>query len=181
MSCTIQITSFLIYLYPYPTSISNEFTSSFIYLHPSQTSYSTDCCINFPLIVINTFQVEKDTVLPIRWLSPEAVLFGKFTIETDIYSYGVLLWEVFTFSLQPYYGYTNKEVLEFIAKVKLKLTNLIRKSSFRLFFLFALIDLASRIFHLGNSSSQAWLLPKLCLSHHEEMLVKRSWNATALR
>jgi hypothetical protein len=45
------------------------------------------------------------------------VLYGKFAIESDIYSYGVLLWEVFTFSMQPYYGYTNKEVLEFIAKV----------------------------------------------------------------
>ena len=56
-------------------------------------------------------------MLPIRWLSPEAVLFGKFTVQSDIYSYGVLLWEVFTFSMQPYYGYTNKEVLEFIAKV----------------------------------------------------------------
>ncbi|CAB3991422.1 Muscle, skeletal receptor tyrosine kinase, partial [Paramuricea clavata] len=64
----------------------------------------------------NYYKIEKDTVLPIRWLSPEAVLYGKFTIESDIYSYGVLLWEVFTFSMQPYYGYTNKEVLEFIAK-----------------------------------------------------------------
>ena len=45
------------------------------------------------------------------------MLYGKFAIESDIYSYGVLLWEVFTFSMQPYYGYTNKEVLEFIAKV----------------------------------------------------------------
>ncbi|XP_028405096.1 insulin-like growth factor 1 receptor [Dendronephthya gigantea] len=64
----------------------------------------------------NYYKIEKETVLPIRWLSPEAVLFGKFTIESDTYSYGVLLWEVFTFSKQPYYGYTNKEVLEFIAK-----------------------------------------------------------------
>lgn len=71
-------------------------------------------CHNF---VQSSLQIERETVLPIRWLSPEAVMFGKFTVESDVYSYGVLLWEIFTFSMQPYYGYTNKEVLEFIAKV----------------------------------------------------------------
>ncbi|CAB4006603.1 high affinity nerve growth factor receptor-like isoform X1 [Paramuricea clavata] len=62
------------------------------------------------------YQIGRDTFLPVRWLSPEAILFGRYTVETDVYSYGVLLWEVFTFSMQPYYGYTNKEVLKLITK-----------------------------------------------------------------
>ena len=63
--------------------------------------------------------MEGQAVLPIRWMPPEALLLGKFTAESDIYSFGVLLWEIYTLALQPYYGYTNEEVVEFIKKVGL--------------------------------------------------------------
>ena len=59
----------------------------------------------------------QETMLPIRWLAPEAFLYGKFTVKSDVYAFAVCLWEVYTFGLQPYYGYTNKEVIEFIKKV----------------------------------------------------------------
>lgn len=58
-----------------------------------------------------------ESLLPIRWLSPEAFMYGKFTIKSDVYAYGVCLWEIYTFGLQPYYGYANKEVIQFIKKV----------------------------------------------------------------
>ena len=61
--------------------------------------------------------MSKETLLPIRWLAPEAFLYGKFSLKSDTYAYGVVLWEIFTFGLQPYYGYTNKEVMDFIQKV----------------------------------------------------------------
>ena len=56
-------------------------------------------------------------MLPIRWMPPEALIYGKFTVESDVYSYGVLLWEMFTYAMQPFYGYSNDEVVKFIRKV----------------------------------------------------------------
>ena len=56
-------------------------------------------------------------MLPIRWMSPESILYGKFTVASDVYSFGVVMWEIFSFALQPFYGYGNEEVIEFIKKV----------------------------------------------------------------
>lgn len=41
-------------------------------------------------------------------------MYGRFTLESDIWSYGVVLWEIYSFGKQPYYGHTNDQVLKLI-------------------------------------------------------------------
>ena len=36
---------------------------------------------------------------------------SRYTVESDAWAFGVLLWEIFAFALQPYYGLTNEQVL----------------------------------------------------------------------
>ena len=49
-------------------------------------------------------------MLPVRWMSPESVKYGRFTTESDVWAYGVVLWEIFSYGKQPYYGHSNEEV-----------------------------------------------------------------------
>ncbi|CAF0989754.1 unnamed protein product [Rotaria magnacalcarata] len=53
-------------------------------------------------------------LLPIRWMSIESIFSGIYSEMSDVWSFGVLLWEMFSYGIQPYYGYTNPEVIEMI-------------------------------------------------------------------
>lgn len=57
--------------------------------------------------------IEKDA-LPIRWMPLEAILYGRFTTASDVWSFGVLMWEVFTYALQPYYGLSHEQVIGYL-------------------------------------------------------------------
>lgn len=49
-------------------------------------------------------------MLPIRWMPYESIIYRTFTMESDVWSFGVVLWEIFSFGKQPWYELTNHEV-----------------------------------------------------------------------
>ena len=100
--------------------------------------------------------MSKETKLPIRWLAPETLLYGTFTIKSDVYAYGVLLWEIFTFGLQPYYGYANKEVMDFIEEVLFELNLLRRQSLLWPFWLLSRIEWRRFKLQITISYSHQW-------------------------
>lgn len=54
----------------------------------------------------------KSTPVPLRWLAPETIRHNKVSVYSDIWSFGVLLWEIFSFGAQPYSDLTNAAVVE---------------------------------------------------------------------
>lgn len=53
---------------------------------------------------------------PVRWSPPEVLLYSKFSSKSDVWSFGVLMWEVFTFGKMPYERFSNSEIVEQIIK-----------------------------------------------------------------
>jgi len=62
------------------------------------------------------YRVRGQAILPVRWMSPEAVVYGKFSTAGDVWSFGVVMWEVFSFAMQPYFGPSNEEVTKAIRR-----------------------------------------------------------------
>lgn len=62
------------------------------------------------------YTARQGAKFPIKWTAPEAAMYGKFSIKSDVWSYGILLYELVTHGSIPYAGMQNKEVIEQIQR-----------------------------------------------------------------
>ncbi|KAI8428823.1 hypothetical protein MSG28_007482 [Choristoneura fumiferana] len=60
------------------------------------------------------YKGDEHDAIPVRWMPLESILYNKYTLESDVWAYGVCLWEIFSFALQPYFGMTHEEVVRFL-------------------------------------------------------------------
>ncbi len=58
----------------------------------------------------------KGGKIPVRWTAPEAISHTKFTCSSDVWSYGVVAWEVMSFGERPYWNWSNTDVIKAIEK-----------------------------------------------------------------
>uniref|UniRef100_A0A1A7YBT9 receptor protein-tyrosine kinase n=1 Tax=Iconisemion striatum TaxID=60296 RepID=A0A1A7YBT9_9TELE len=52
--------------------------------------------------------------IPIRWTAPEAIAYRKFTTASDVWSYGIVMWEVISYGERPYWEMSNQDVIKAI-------------------------------------------------------------------
>ncbi|XP_037784623.1 insulin-like growth factor 1 receptor [Penaeus monodon] len=62
------------------------------------------------------YRKEGQGILPVKWMAPESLQFSVYSTQSDVWSYGVLLWEMATRGLTPYKNRTNDEVIRLVVE-----------------------------------------------------------------
>ncbi|KAI4581674.1 hypothetical protein MJG53_020804 [Ovis ammon polii x Ovis aries] len=52
----------------------------------------------------SNYVIRGNARLPVKWMAPESLFEGIYTIKSDVWSYGILLWEIFSLGVNPYPG-----------------------------------------------------------------------------
>jgi len=55
-----------------------------------------------------------DGQIPVRWSAPEVLEAGLYTSKGDVWSFGIVLWEIFSFAAIPYGGMTNRDTIDYV-------------------------------------------------------------------
>ena len=61
-----------------------------------------DFGLSHQLAADEVYTTKTVRALPVKWMSPECVLYGKSTVKSDVWSFGIVLWEIFTLAEDPY-------------------------------------------------------------------------------
>jgi len=72
----------------------------------SDFGFSRDVMIN------NIYERKSEGRLPIRWMAPESLFDNIYTTKTDVWSFGILMWEIVTLGSTPYPGMSGSEVMK---------------------------------------------------------------------
>lgn len=60
---------------------------------------------------------KSDTrIMPYKWCPPESIQYGTFTTKSDVWAFGVSMWEIFSYGQLPYQSMSNNEATEFVLK-----------------------------------------------------------------
>ncbi|EUB62276.1 ALK tyrosine kinase receptor [Echinococcus granulosus] len=71
------------------------------------------------------YRFTRNVELPIRWMPPEAVQFGIFSVKSDLWSYGIVLYEIITFGMFPYAELGDVEVVERVKRSEFSITQIL--------------------------------------------------------
>ena len=109
VSMTLEIVKGMIYIEDKKYTLRNLKASSIML---SNNSVCKICNLDLAANVEDCLITDPLTKFPIRWTAPEAIIYCRFSIKSDVWSFGILLWELVTHGCLPYPKMTTCQVRE---------------------------------------------------------------------
>ena len=107
-------------LFAYQLSTALSYLESKKYVHRDIAArnilVSSDDCVklaDFGLSrwVEESYYKASKGVLPIKWMAPESINFRRFTTASDVWMFGVCMWEILMLGIKPFQGIKNSDVI----------------------------------------------------------------------
>ncbi|XP_031715222.1 ephrin type-B receptor 3b isoform X1 [Anarrhichthys ocellatus] len=87
--------------------VSDFGLSRFLEDDPADPTYTS----SLYFMLTYSFAYPQGGKIPIRWTAPEAIAYRKFTSASDVWSYGIVMWEVMSYGERPYWDMSNQDVI----------------------------------------------------------------------
>lgn len=91
-----------------------QYLSSFAFVHRALSAHSV--LVNSHLVckVARLGHSPQGPGCMLRWAAPEVIAHGKHTTSSDVWSFGIVMWEVMSYGERPYWDMSDQEVLNAI-------------------------------------------------------------------
>lgn len=72
-------------------------------------------------VLDDEYTSSQGTKFPVKWAPPEVLNYTRFSSKSDVWAFGVLMWEVFTGGAMPYEKMKNVDVVDYVCQSKRRL------------------------------------------------------------
>ncbi|XP_018568547.1 focal adhesion kinase 1 isoform X5 [Anoplophora glabripennis] len=116
----LDLATLLLYAFQLSTALSYLESKKYVHrdIAARNVLVSTDKCVKLADFGLSRWMGDDQSYykaskgkLPIKWMSPESINFRRFTTASDVWMFGVCIWEILMLGVKPFQGVKNNDVI----------------------------------------------------------------------
>ncbi|KAF6197741.1 hypothetical protein GE061_008707, partial [Apolygus lucorum] len=116
---SLRLPTLLLYIYQLSTALSYLESKKYVHrdIAARNVLVASEDCVKLGDFGLSRWVEDRSYYkasrgkLPIKWMSPESISFRRFTTASDVWMFGVCMWEILSLGVKPFQGVRNNEVI----------------------------------------------------------------------